>query len=312
MIRVTSNSFTESLVNQLARLGLRQQRLQNQVATGLRVQFPEDDPSAMRRVLDMQAEARSVTQYQDNIARLKELATAAYDTLGALKLVSDRAGEIATLADGTKSQDELNAYAIEVTQLIQQAAQLMNSKHQNDYLFAGTLNNQPPFVLTTDSDGHVTGVTYQGNTSVAEFEIAEGATLAVLPVGANTGGSGPRGVITDSRTGADFFNHLIALQDHLLAGDVAAIQGSDIAALQADEQNIVEQIATTSGMYTRMDAADKIASSRAASLDKLISAQADVDLATVLVQLSETQVAYQAALQSGAQLMSLSVLDYLR
>ena len=33
----------------------------------------------------------------------------------------------------------------------------------------------------------------------------------------------PRGLITDSRFGADFFNHLISLQDHLLAGDSAAI-----------------------------------------------------------------------------------------
>jgi flagellar hook-associated protein 3 FlgL len=310
-MRVTSNSFTETLINQLSRLGQRQQKLQNQVSSGLRVQFPEDDPSAMRRVLDMQTESGAVEQYQANVARLKEQSTAAYDAIQSLKTISDRAGEIATLADGTKSVQELQIYATEVTQLIQQAVQAMNTKYQGDYLFGGTLTDQQPFELTTDSNGLPTAVIYQGNTSVASYEIAEGATLSSLPVGANTSGSGTYGVITDSRTGADFFNHLISLQDHLRAGDTAAIQAGDLSALQSDEQNIVFQMATTAALQGRMDAADTIASSRAASLEKLISFQADADMTTVLLQLNQTQTAYQAALASGAKLLNLSLLDYL-
>jgi flagellar hook-associated protein 3 FlgL len=312
MIRVTSNSFTDALINQLTRLGQRQQQLQSQVASGLRVQFPEDDPSAMRRVLDLQAESAAVAQYRANIARLKEQSTAASDALQSLKTISDRAGEIATQADGTKSSQELQVYATEVTQLIRQAVQAMNAKYQGDYLFGGTLTDRPPFVLTTDSNGLPTGVRYQGNTSVPACEIAEGATLSILPVGANEDGTGPQGVITDSRTGADFFNHLVSLQDHLLAGDTAAIQSGDLSALRADEQNIVSQIAATAALQNRMDAASTMASNRAASLQKLISTQADADLATVLVQLSQAQTAYQAALASGAKLLNLSLLDYLQ
>ena len=311
-MRVTSNSFTETLINQLSRLGQRQQQLQNQVASGLRVQFPEDDPSAMRRVLDMRAEASAVTQYQANIARLKEQSIAAYDAMQSLKTISDRAGEIATQADGTKSPQELQTYATEVTQLIQQAVQAMNAKHQGDSIFGGTLTDQQPFVLTTDSNGLPTTVTYQGNTSVPSYEISEGATVSVLPVGANDSGGGPQGVITDSRTGADFFNHLISLQNHLLSGDTAAIQSTDLSALRADEQNIISQMATTAAVQSRMDATNTIASGRAASLEKLISSQADADMTAVIVQLNQTQTAYQAALASGAKLMNLSLLDYLK
>jgi len=119
-------------------------------------------------------------------------------------------------------------------------------------------------------------------------------------------------LITDSRTGADFFNHLIALQNDLLAGNTTAIQSTDLTALQADEQNIVGQIATTGALQSRMDAAQSIAEGRSASLDKLISGQADADMATVMVQLNQAQTAYQAALQSGARLLNLSLLDYLQ
>ena len=69
-MRVTSNTFSNRLLDQLGDLATRQAKLQAQAATGQRVQLPEDDPVAMRRVLELQAEASSLNQYSDNIAIL--------------------------------------------------------------------------------------------------------------------------------------------------------------------------------------------------------------------------------------------------
>ena len=54
-------------------------------------------------------------------------------------------------------------------------------------------------VLTTDANGTVTSVVYQGNTTLPESEIASGVTLTAQTVGENNSGSGPRGLIADSR-----------------------------------------------------------------------------------------------------------------
>jgi flagellar hook-associated protein 3 FlgL len=304
--------FPDSLANQFNRIGIRLQQLQAQAASGQRIRLPEDDPSAMRRVLDLQAEARTIGQYQENIARLQERSTATYDVMQAVKRISDRAGEIATMADDTRSPQELRIFAAEVTQLIEQAAQLMNSKHQGDHLFGGTITDQPPFVVSKNATGQVTGVAYQGNQVVPEVEIAEGVTLTVNVPGVNPTGTGAQGFVSDSRTGADFFAHLISLQDNLLAGDTAAINGVDLPTLQNDEQQIISQMATTGAMQARMEAALSVAATRDASIENLISTQADADLADVVVRLNQTQVAYQAALQSGARMLNLSLLDYLR
>src|SRR5437016_569560 len=177
-MRVTANSFPDTLATQLSSLTARQARLQNQAATGQRIQSPEDDPAALQRVLALQAESSSVGQYQRNIARQQELAQATFGSVKALKTISDRANEIATLADGLKSPQELLAYAAEITQLIEQSAQVMNATNRGDYLFAGTRADQPPFVVATGANGQVTGVTYQGNTALAEVEIAAGSTVA--------------------------------------------------------------------------------------------------------------------------------------
>jgi flagellar hook-associated protein 3 FlgL len=174
------------------------------------------------------------------------------------------------------------------------------------------MTDRPPFVLATDADGRVTSVTYQGNESVAASEVAEGVTLTAQTLGANAGGTGPMGLITDPRSGADFFNHLISLQDHLLAGDVAAIASVDRPQLARDEESLALHASSNAIIQGRLETNQSAARQRAESLEALISNEADADLAQTLVRLNQTQTAYQAALQSGARLLQSSLLDYLR
>jgi flagellar hook-associated protein 3 FlgL len=312
-MRIAFNTFPDSLKGQLATLIDQENRLQNEVATGKRISQLDDDPAAMRQVLDLQTQDSQIAQYRKNIASLQTQATSSYNAISGLQTISARAGEIATLADGTRSPQELSAYATEVNQLIQQGVQLMNSTGQSGYLFGGTQTSQPPFVATTDASGNVTSVTYQGNESVPTAEIAAGAPVAVQVPGANTTGSGPAGLITDSRSGADFFNHLIALQNHLRAGDTASISSSDTPALAKDEDNITSQIADNGLVQSHLSAADSLASTQSLSVNEMVSQKSDADLAQTLTQLSATQTAYMAALQSGAQLLgqSQSLLTYI-
>lgn len=311
-MRVTANTFPNSLLTQLTSLSQRQNKLQNQAATGQKVQLPEDDPVTMRRVLDMQAEGKTIGQFQRNVARNQELATASFNSIQALKKISDRAREISISADGLKSPDELKVYAKELTELIKTAVQATNSKNRGDYIFGGTLSDQPPFVLTTDADNNVTSVTYQGNTTLAENEIASGITLSAQAVGENNSGTGPRGLISDNRSGADFFNHLISLQNNLISGNVAAIESTDRVNLANDEDNFLYHVGTNGAIQARLEATDSIAEKRTDTLETLISSDVDADLAQTLVRLSQTQTAYQAALQSAGKILSSSLLDYLR
>ena len=313
-MRIAFNTFPNSLTSQLATLSAKQNRLQNQIATGKRISQLEDDPATMRQVLDLQVQDTQIDQYRKNISSLQGQATSSYTAISGLQSVSARAGEIATLADGTRSPQELSVYATEVTQLIQQGVQLMNSTWQGNHIFGGSQTTQPPFVATTDANGNVTGVTYQGNDSVPAAEIAAGATVSVQVPGANTSGSGPAGLITDTRNGADFFNHLIALQNHLLARDTTAISSQDTPALAKDEENITSQIANNGLIQSHLATADSLARAQSLSVKQTVSQISDADLAETLTQLSATQTAYQAALQSGAKLLSSSqtLLNYLQ
>jgi flagellar hook-associated protein 3 FlgL len=313
-MRIAFNSFPDSLVNQLSLLSSQQTKLENEVDTGKSISQLSDDPAVMEQVLGWQAQNSSNAQYQQNISTLQEQATSSYSAINSLQTLSARASAIATQADGTASPADLAAYASEVNQLIQEGVQAMNSQNaQGEYLFGGTQNSQPPFVATTDASGNVTAVTYQGNDAVPSAEVASGYSLSAQVPGANTSGTGPAGVITDSRTGADFFNHLIALRNDLEAGNTQAIATTDQANLTKDEDNITSQISANGLIQSQLNDATAVASAQSTALTQDVSQASDADMATTLTRLSTLQTAYQAALESGASLLNsnLSLMDYI-
>ncbi|HTI72309.1 MAG TPA: hypothetical protein VMF06_20210 [Candidatus Limnocylindria bacterium] len=311
-MRITSNFYADTLVRQLSTLENRQARLQQQAATGQRIVTADDDPLAMRQVLDLQGQGANLSQYAANIARQQETASATYSVMTGLKKISDRASELATMADGTKPKDQLAIYAKEVTQLIQQAVQAANAKNRESYLLSGTKTDQAPYSVTTDANGNVTAVSYNGNTDQASSEVASGITLSAGTIGSNSTGSGPLGLVSDTRTGADFFNHLISLQNNLLAGNSAAVQSTDKANMSADENNLLSQIGSNGAMQARLETLASLNQSQQSDTEKAVSNVADADITQTIVKLNSTQTAYQAALQSGAKVLNMSLLDYLR
>jgi flagellar hook-associated protein 3 FlgL len=312
-MRIAGTSYTESMINQLNYLSSQQYLLQSQISTGQRVQKPEDDPAAMAQALGLQTDASAQAQYAQNISTLQTGANTAYNAMQQIKTISDRAGEIATLADGTKTPTELQAYATEVNQLIQQAVQLANTKNGDSYVFSGTKSSTAPFSATTDANGNVTAVSYQGNTNVAQTEIAQGTMLSVGTPGENTTGAGPRGLLADSRYGADFFNHLISLQKDLASGNTSNIAKVDQPALTKDEDNLIYQISNNGVVQSRLDSAATNASNLQNSLQQSFTKVAGVDLTKAITSLSQAQSTYQAALSSSSVLLQLqqSVMVYL-
>jgi flagellar hook-associated protein 3 FlgL len=313
-MRVATNSYTNTMLDEFSLLKNQQVNLQNQVATGLSVQAPSDNPSAMETTLDDLSSQATQQQYSSNISTAQSQANSIYSVLQSLQTLTSQAGTIVTEAgDATKSQTNLNSYATQVSSMIKEALQLVNTKDPStgQYLFGGTDSSQPPFTATTDANGNITGVTYSGNSSVNQIEIAAGVTVAVGVPGANTSTSGAAGLVTNSQTGADLFNHLIALQNDLTAGNTTAISGTDGTNLQNDEDNMTYQVANNGNIQTQLNTAASFATSQSNSLTTSISNASGADLVTTMTELNQVQTAYQAALESSASIMQLSILNFL-
>jgi flagellar hook-associated protein 3 FlgL len=298
-MRITNNTVSENIVAQIQQLNTQQSKLQNQVSTGQRIFQPEDDPASVGRVLNLQAEQRNIAQFQSNAARALQISQASFSGLQSIKTVSDRATQIGTLGSGALSASQSQAYGSEVNQLIEQVLQTSNSKFGNDYLYAGTAVDAAPFVATRDAQGNITSVAYAGNSSQSAIPLSETASIAP-----NTSGA-------TNLSLRDFLNHLVALRDALNAGSASAV-GTAQGNLISSEDTIVSALAEHGGVQTRIEASQEQQKDRITNVEKLVSAEADIDLPTTIVKLTQTQTAYQAALQSAANIMKISLLDYIR
>lgn len=298
-MRITNSTVSDNIVAQIQNLSTQQAKLQTQVSTGQRIFQPEDDPAAVGRVLSLQAEQRNITQYQNNAAHALEVSQASFSGLQNIKSVSDRATQIGTLGSGALNASQSAAYASEVNQLIEQALQTGNSKFGNDYLYAGTAVNTTPFVAVRDAQGNVTSVSYAGNSSQAAIPLSE--TASVTP---NTSGATNTGI-------RDFINQLVALRDALNANNSASVTTVQSSLIGTEDQ-LVSALAEHGGVQSRIEANQVQQKDRTTDVEKLISNEADADLPTTIVKLTQTQTAYQAALQSAANIMKISLLDYIR
>ncbi len=313
-MRVATNSYANELISQVNNLSSQMDNLESEVTTGLSVQAPSDNPGAMVTTLNDLASQSSQQQYSSNISTLQSQANSIYSALDSLQTITSQAQSIATEASSaTASQTTLNDYASQVTSLIQQAAELVNSKdpETGQYLFGGTNSGQQPFSVTTDANGNVTGVTYQGNSSVNQADIGQGTSISVAVPGVNNSGTGPQGLITDRRTGADLFNHLIALQNDLESGNTSSISSTDAPNLQKDEDNMTYQVAYNGNVQTRLNTASSFASSQSTALTQGITNASSADAVQAMVKLNETQNAYEAALESTTKVMQVSMVDFL-
>jgi len=312
MMRVTTNNYSESLIAQLQSLSRRQVNLQSQISSGQRVTAPSDDPIAAQQVLGLRDQSVSLAQYQKNIQVHQEFAGATQTVISGLQKIVDRAREIATSADGLDSKGDLSTYATQVSDLISQAVQLANQQEGGQYLLGGTQCSAAPFATTTDAQGNITGVTFQGNSDEAPSEIAPGVVVSSRVPGENSSGSGERGLLADSRYGANLFAHLITLRDQLNNGDASGVQATSRADLQKDEENVLYHVANNGALQARLDTTLSANQTQKLSVESGISNRTDVDMAQTIVHLNQQQTNYQAALQSAGSVMNLSLLTFLQ
>jgi flagellar hook-associated protein 3 FlgL len=288
--------------------------MQGEVSTGLAVQSSSDNPTAMSETLQDLAKEAAQSQYSSNITTLQSRANTISSTLSSLQTIVSKAGEVATSAvSSTTTSSDLTNYADEINSLINEVVGAANTKDPatGQYLFGGTNSGTAPYSTTTDSNGDVTAVTYNGNNTTNSAQISDNATLSVDIPGANTTGTGMRGLITDSGSGADLLNHLISLRDDLESGDTTAITNTDAGNVSKDEDNITYQVAHNGVLLNQLTAAATLVSSNTTNLKTMVSNSSGASLVDVATQLTATETAYQAALESSTKIQQLSILNYI-
>jgi flagellar hook-associated protein 3 FlgL len=294
-MRVTNQTM---LRRSLANLEFNAQRLmtlQEQLATGKRVNRPSDDPSSAAQALDYRSTILLQDQYSESIdAALRRLNTTdvAY---GTVTDILQRAHELSVAGSGLLSADEMRAMAAEVDQLLGQAIQVGNTSIGNVYIFGGHQTTSPPFTAVGSPP---TAVTYNGDVGLTATEIAPGQTIDM-----NVPGSDGFPAVFDA---------LISLRDNLNAGDSNAVTTTDVAQIGAALEGILELRGLVGARINRLERDQEGIDEAQIAVRKLLSEVEDADVADLIVKLTTQQTVYEASLKTAARIVQPTLLDFLR
>ncbi len=146
-MRIPNLSVSENITETIRRLDRQRLELEQQISNGQKITLPEDDGMRMGRVIKLDTEKNSLSQYQRNASYATEFLNAGHLNLDKLREVSVRAQEIARVAGSGLTESAMETYGFEVEQLLEEALNRVNSSHRNRSLFAGT-GTTPKFAST--------------------------------------------------------------------------------------------------------------------------------------------------------------------
>jgi len=267
-----------------------------QLSTGKRVNVPSDDPAAAAIEVENQATESRIDQYLQSAGSLQSMFQSADSTLNSVTTALNQAVSLGVEAgDGTLSTSNLQQIEQQVQGILQQVVQLANTSFQGTYLFAGTATTQQPFTQTAS------GVTYNGNDGINTVTIADGRSLqSNLP-----------GDQIFQQPGSDVLGSLQQLASALQSGDGASINAATNAVSGALSYLNTQRVFYGNALNQLTD--DQTAlSQQQTNLKAQDNTLVGADMAQAATNLSQAATANQAALAAAAQVLPMTLLDYLK
>lgn len=296
-MRITSfaifNQLTRSLNDNLRSMS----RLSNMLASGKKINNLSDDVSGMMKVMDYRVSINEIERYKRNIDEAYQNLSYAETTMTSITNALTRAGELANQAStGTNTADARAALAEEVANLRDEIMSLGNSKFRSKYIFSG---------FKTDTPSFDAGFNYQGDAGEVNVMIDRSTMMAINIPGDQVFGSGATSIMSQLDS---LYNALINTDDTVArAGAQAAMDDIDSSLDQ-----VANVRADIGARLSHLDSRKSNLDDRDITLKTYLSEAEDTDLASTISEISKTEVALQSLRQSGAEVLSQSLLDFLR
>ena len=188
------------------------------------------------------------------------------------------------------------AIAAEIGQITETIKSVGTTQSVGRYICAGSKTTAPPYT-PGGADA------YAGDTAALQREIGPGVQVPLNVDGAS--------VIGDGSTAGSLLATLRQISTDLKANNSTALQGGDLSALDTANAAVTTAQATVGARTDRLSTALTRLQQLQESTTQLLSTTEDADMAQAAVNFSQQQVAYQAALKAGAQIIQPSLMDFL-
>ncbi|MDX2085805.1 MAG: flagellar hook-associated protein FlgL [Candidatus Melainabacteria bacterium] len=311
--RVASSTLHDQAIrylqNNLGNLG----RLQEKVSTGRNINRPSDDPVGLTRILDLKNTLSFDDRYLRNINQaLSELNTTD-SALSDVTNIVQRALELANQgANATQNDQNRDAIAGEIDQLINQLVQVANTKVGNVYVFSGVRTSTATYTRTGNA------VTYNGTPPAQAWQRnVEISSRILLPVNVNgqtvfgnvSTVAGPPEAIAAGSSG--LFETMMELKLNLQQNDPDQVRAR-LDELQTNLGTVLGQQAIVGATANRLELTMNRLEGRKTIFSRDYAEIQEVDMAKTITDLQFQENIQQASLGVTARVLQPSLLNFLR
>lgn len=296
-MRVTGMMQNTQLLKNLRNTNAGIVNWQNQLATGQRIQRPGDDPVGIGYQM----------RYDTELARNEEFLENARTGTGWLNTMDSnlqQATEVLQRArvlvqqglTGTMPEDARRQVAAEIQQLREQMVAIGNSTYDGRHMFNGQKTDTQPYTVAgANNESTDTGMYY--------LNVSSSVTVPVSISGEQIfGAAGDPGNV---------FQVLDDIYNNLMTNDVAAL-GAGLNGIDVAADRISFNLAEVGARTNRFELIENRLMDEKVGLKQLRGQVADVDMADAIIQLQIRENIMQASLSTGARIMQVSLIDFIR
>jgi len=312
-MRITNGMLSSNTLNNLNNSLQRLTKYHTQAASGKRLLKLSDDPVGIITSMSARAKLTRISQYQKSVKSAREFLTQVETSVMEMNSVVAKAYETAVnLANDFMTDDDKRAAGELIGQLRDHILALGNSTIVDTHIFGGYTTKSAPFSV----DPATGAILYNGmdltdstNPDLIaaagqniEFEIGLGMRMEVSFTGAELMGIG----------GDNIYSVMEGLYE-VLKNDGSPEEASVfVEKLQAAQSHLLSIAAEVGGRTNRLDLVAGRYEEDTLNYTKMKSDVEDVDEAEAILQYQMARTVYNYALQMGANILSTSLLDFLR
>lgn len=144
-MRVTDRILQQTFLYNLGKHKVDMQTMQEQIATGSKVNRPSDSPASASRILRLQSQLTGISTFQKNIVGAQSSLDASVLSLEGIS--SEIQNVLVNMTSlNNASVTDLSSYSTKLEMSIDAILNFANSKFDGQYIFGGTNNSNDPFV----------------------------------------------------------------------------------------------------------------------------------------------------------------------
>lgn len=296
IFRMGTTATAMRFVSDLRDVNSRLADTQRQLSTGKRINTPSDDPVDVSLLMALNRDVAARDRWSKNADDALSWVEATEDALNGAADVVQRARVLALQAsNGTLNSGERDVIVAEVQGLLDGIVEIGNTTLAGRYLFGGARTDQAPL----DTAGAQTN----GNVSPLLREVAQGETVRInVTIDEFTDPDGPGGT-------PDIVATLQGLITDLQNDDLGAISDR-VLQLDAHLENYNALRGRGAGVVNRLEFLQDRFGVQQIALAKQASGIENVDVADTITQLKYEESTLRAALAVGAQIIPVSLVDF--